>query len=38
LKTFALPKLVYVLTVLPNPPNDIINDINSTIFNFIWDG
>ncbi len=24
--------------VLPNPPNDIINDIKSAIFNFIWDG
>ena len=38
LKTFALPKLIYVLTVLPNPPNDVINDIKSAIFNFIWDG
>ncbi|KAH3892518.1 hypothetical protein DPMN_016636 [Dreissena polymorpha] len=38
LNTFALPKLIYVLTVLPNPPNDVINDIKSAIFNFIWDG
>ncbi|KAH3718266.1 hypothetical protein DPMN_061068 [Dreissena polymorpha] len=38
LKTFALPKLIYVLTVLPNPPNDVMNDIKSAIFNFIWDG
>ena len=38
LKTFALPKLIYTLTVLPNPPNDIIEDIKSEIFNFIWDG
>ncbi|KAH3773844.1 hypothetical protein DPMN_175215 [Dreissena polymorpha] len=38
LTTFALPKLIYVLTVLPNPPNDVINDIKSAIFNFIWDG
>ena len=37
-KTFALPKLIYTLTVLPNPPNDIIKDIQSEIFNFIWDG
>ncbi|KAH3801753.1 hypothetical protein DPMN_155414 [Dreissena polymorpha] len=33
LKTFALPKLIYILTVLPNPPNDVINDIKSAIFN-----
>ena len=38
MKTFALPKLIYVLTVLPNQPNDVINDIKSAIFNFIWDG
>ena len=36
-KTFALPKLIYPLTVLNNPPADIINKIKSEIFIFIWD-
>ena len=35
-KTFALPKLIYPLTVLNNPPVDIINKIKSEIFKFIW--
>ena len=29
LKTFALPKLIYVLTVLLNPDNTIIEDIKN---------
>ena len=33
LKTFALPKLIYPLTVLNNPPKKI----NIEIFDFIWD-
>ena len=36
-KTSALPKLIYPLTVLDNPPVHIINKIKSEIFNFIWD-
>ena len=36
-KTFALPKLIYPLTVLDNPPVHIINKIKSETFNFIWD-
>ena len=35
-KTFALPKLIYPLTVLNNPPVDIINKIKSEMFKFIW--
>ena len=36
-KTFALPKLIYPLTVLNNPPLDILKKIKFEIFNFIWD-
>ena len=36
-KTFALPKLIYPLTVLNNPPVDILKKIKFEFFNFIWD-
>ena len=36
-KTFALPKLIYPFTVLPDPTKQIINKLNSEIFPFIWD-
>ena len=36
IKTYALPKLIYPLTVLNNPPKHILDDINKTIFSFIW--
>ena len=35
-KNFALPKLIYPLSVLNNPPLDILNKIKSEIFKFIW--
>ena len=37
IKSYAFPKLVYPLTVLPNPPNDILKKINNAIFDFLWD-
>ena len=37
IKTFALPKLIYPLTVLPDPMKQIINKLNSEIVSFIWD-
>ena len=37
IKSYAFPKLVYPLTVLPNPPNDILKKINNAIFEFLWD-
>ena len=39
IKTFALPKLIYPLTVLNNPPEQIINKIlvKTEIFKFIWE-
>ena len=38
IKTLALPILVQSLTTLPNPPSDILNDIQNTFFRFLWDG
>ena len=37
IKTFALPKLVYPLTVLENPNAEILNTINKAMFDFLWD-
>ena len=38
-KTFAIPKLIYPLTALINPPPEIVNNIFSRkFFKFIWDG
>ena len=34
-KTFALPKIIYPLTVLNDPPVDILKKIKFEIFNFI---
>ena len=35
-KTFALPKLMYTLSALPNPKQDIIQTMNKSIFQFVW--
>jgi len=37
IKTFALPKLIYSLSVLSNPPMNVLTEINSLILKFIWD-
>ena len=37
IKTFALPKLIYPFSVLPNPTKEVIQKIKQAIFNFIWD-
>jgi hypothetical protein len=37
-KTFALPKIMYTLSALPNPNHDIIQTINKSIYQFVWDG
>ena len=37
IKTFALPQMIYPLSVLSNPPESVLSDINSSIFKFIWD-
>ena len=39
IKNYALPKLIYALSSLPNPSDEIIKRIEKKImFNFIWDG
>ena len=37
-KTFALSQLVFLLSVLPNPPLSFLKVVEKTIFNFIWNG
>ncbi|MGI9312030.1 MAG: RNA-directed DNA polymerase, partial [Alphaproteobacteria bacterium] len=36
LKSFGISQLVFLLTVLPNPPDNFIKDVNSIIYKFIW--
>ena len=38
IKNYALPKLIYFLTSLPNPPKDTINRLEKSMYNFLWDG
>jgi len=35
-KSHALPKLIYILTVLQNPSTQIIENLQRDIFKFIW--
>jgi len=35
IKSFALPKLVYPFTVLPNPTEEIITDLTKYMFAYI---
>ena len=36
LKSLILSKLIYLWILLPNPPDVIINEIQSDIFEFVW--
>lgn len=38
IKSLALPILIQTLTVLPNPPKNVINEINDIFFSFLWSG
>ena len=38
IKTFALPKLIFALSSLPNPPKSTIDRIEKIMYSFIWDG
>jgi hypothetical protein len=38
IKTLALPKLIHLLTSLPNLKQSLFNDLNKLFFDFIWDG
>ena len=37
IKTLAVSQIVYILSSLPTLP-DILKTINSTLYNFLWDG
>jgi hypothetical protein len=37
IKTYALPKLIYPLTVLNTPPQHTIKQINDIMFDYLWD-
>ncbi|PIK58954.1 hypothetical protein BSL78_04121 [Apostichopus japonicus] len=38
IKSFALSQLVFLFSVLPNPPESFLKELNSLLFNFIWRG
>jgi hypothetical protein len=38
IKTLALPILVQCLTVLPNPPDSALNDIEEIFLKNLWNG
>ena len=38
IKTFLMSQIIYKVTVLPNPPINIINDIAKLIMSFLWNG
>ena len=38
IKTLALPKLIHLLTALPNLPESKLNELNILFFQFIWSG
>lgn len=38
IKNFALPKLIYPLSSLPNPCKETVQRIEKLMYNFIWDG
>lgn len=38
IKSLALPILIQSLTVLPNPPDDKIKEIQNIFFSFLWSG
>ena len=37
IKSLIVPQLTYLLSVLPNPEQNYLKDIDSLIFNFLWD-
>ena len=37
-KSLILSQLIYLLSVLPNPPEDYFKEIDQILYKFIWDG
>ena len=38
IKSLELPILIQILTVLPNPPDNILKDIQKSFYQFLWKG
>ena len=38
IKTYGISKLVYLASLIPNPPIYITNKLNNLIFDFMWNG
>jgi len=38
IKTFALPKIIYPLTVLENPKENVFSEITKNMYSFLWNG
>ena len=38
IKSLALSQLIFIFSVLPNPPDDFIKEIEKTIYCFVWNG
>jgi hypothetical protein len=36
LKSLVLSKIIYLWMLLPNPPDDLVNAIQQSVFNFVW--
>ena len=38
IKTLLLPKLIHLISALPNPPPKFMQTLNTIFFNFVWNG
>ena len=38
IKTLALTRLIYLFVNLPDPPDDFLYELNTLLFQFLWDG
>ena len=38
LKSLIMSKLIYLWIMLPNPPNDLVCELQDKCFDFVWDG
>lgn len=36
IKTLALPKLIHLFSALPDPPKQVLEELNKIFFKFIW--
>ena len=38
IKTLVISKITHLLITLPDPPEQFLNNLNSLLFSFLWDG